>query len=164
MQDRAEKMYHFQQFCRTAMTFLAIATEIDSYCNRRSIMYGPCSALTRSKQKSCTKFAIKTGKGESTSVWLPFPGQHITKQWPISLPPHFSAWHAALPVADKNSYRCHFGKNFGTYISLKLGDLSKASKARLIGDCECSSGFIQQHSYPAESVCDQSDPATVFIQ
>jgi hypothetical protein len=32
LQDRAEKMYHFTQFSRTAMTFLAIATEIDTYC------------------------------------------------------------------------------------------------------------------------------------
>jgi len=33
IQDRAEKMYHFTQFSRTAMTFLAIATEIDTYCH-----------------------------------------------------------------------------------------------------------------------------------
>jgi hypothetical protein len=31
--DRAEKMYHFTHFSRTAMAFLAIATEIDTYCN-----------------------------------------------------------------------------------------------------------------------------------
>lgn len=33
IQDRAEKMYHFTQFSRTAMAFLAIATEIDTYCH-----------------------------------------------------------------------------------------------------------------------------------
>jgi hypothetical protein len=33
LQDRAEKMYHFTQFSRTAMTFLAIATEVDTYCH-----------------------------------------------------------------------------------------------------------------------------------
>jgi hypothetical protein len=32
IQDRATKMYHFTWFSRAAMTFLAIATEIDSYC------------------------------------------------------------------------------------------------------------------------------------
>jgi hypothetical protein len=33
IQDRATKMYHFTCVSRTAMAFLAIATEIDSYCH-----------------------------------------------------------------------------------------------------------------------------------